>query len=269
MVHSNHGSICSCLGPIIDVQMKRKLLNVEKYMIICTGWYNLNPTLLLGSVYDAIILVRPSCNFRDSTVVKNGIANQVQYYNQLPFNDSYLSALVHLNCANYTSRYQGRLYMSMCKELVDINEQGIMLGFASVFWIIKSYITSLVAEVSQLCYKGLFRSIALGSTHGLSTFLCTFLLSLSPLIVPVGRIALGRILNVLGSSIDSYLELSMSTEFFSHHLISSQVNNNLIKEASYSFKSYPSISPANISIRRVKMNSSPPLVVLYFIGGVE
>jgi hypothetical protein len=52
--------------------------------------------------------------------------------------------------------------MSMSKELADINERGIMLGFASVFWIIKSYITSLVAEVSQLCYKGLFRTIALG-----------------------------------------------------------------------------------------------------------
>ena len=131
-----------------------------------------------------------------------------------------------------------------------------MLGFASVFWIIKSYVTSLVAEVSQLCYKGLFRSIALGSTHGLSTFSCTFLLTLSPLIVPVGRIALGRILNVLGSSIDSYLELSMSTEFFSYHIISLQANNSFIKEASYSNSSYSSIYPAIISIRRVDKNSN-------------
>ena len=125
-----------------------------------------------------------------------------------------------------------------------------------MFWIIKSYITSLVAEVSQLCYKGLFRSIVLGSTHGLSTFSCTFLLTLSPLIVPVGRIALGRILNVLGSSIDSYLELFMSTEFFSYHIISLQVNNSFIKEASYSNSNYSSIYPAIISIRRVEKNSN-------------
>ena len=158
-------------------------MSIEKYMITYTGWYTLNPALLLGSVYDAIILLRPSCNFRDSRVIKNCIADQVQYYNQLPFNDSYLLALVHLCCTNYTSRYYGSLYISLWKELADINEQGIMLGFASVFWIIKSYVTSLVAEVSQLCYKGLFRSIALGSTHGLSTFSCTFLLTLSPLFI--------------------------------------------------------------------------------------
>jgi F-type H+-transporting ATPase subunit beta len=218
-------------------------------MISCTGWYTLNPALLLGSVYDATLLIRPSCSFRDSRVVKNSIANQAQYYNQLPFNDSYLSALAHLCCANYTSRYHGRLYTSMCKELADINERGIVLGFASVFWLIKSYTSSLVAEVSQLCYKGLFRGIALGSTHGLSTFSCTFLLSLSPLIVPVGRVALGRILNVLGSSIDSYLELSMSSEFFSYHLTSLQINYGLLKLASSIRESYSSTCPATILIR--------------------
>jgi F-type H+-transporting ATPase subunit beta len=227
-------------------------------MITFTGWYTLNPALLLGSVYDATLLVRPSCNFRDSRVIKNCIANQAQYYNQLPFNDSYLSALTHLCCANYTSRYHGRLYISLYLELADINERGMMLGFASVFWIIKSYITSLVAEVSQLCYKGLFRRIALGSTHGLSTFSCPFLLSLSPLIVPVGRIALGRILNVLGSSIDSYMELSMSTEFFSHHIISSQVYDAHLKEASSYKNSYSSLCPAIIPFRRIVKTSNPP-----------
>ena len=77
-----------------------------------------------------------------------------------------------------------------------------MLGFASVSLFIKCYASSQVGELSQLCHGGVFRTIALGSTHGLSTHSCTFVLSLSPLIVPVGRIALGRILNVLGSSID-------------------------------------------------------------------
>jgi F0F1-type ATP synthase beta subunit len=33
------------------------------------------------------------------------------------------------------------------------------------------------------------------------------------LIVPVGRIALGRIFNVVGSIIDAYMELSLSSQF--------------------------------------------------------
>jgi len=34
-----HGCICSCLGPVIDVQMKSKMLFKEKYMAHCTFGY--------------------------------------------------------------------------------------------------------------------------------------------------------------------------------------------------------------------------------------
>lgn len=250
MSHSNHGSICSCLGPMIDAQIKSMLFDKEKFIsgYMSLQMTSLNPSCFLGSVYDAAFLIRPSCHFRDSSVINNYTANLTQYYNQLPFNDGYLSALAHLSCTNYTTRYHGRLYISMCKEVADINERSIMLGFASVFWIIKSYVSSLTAEVSQLCYKGLFRRIALGSTHGLSTFSCTFLLSFSPLLVPVGRCTLGRILNVLGSAIDPYIELSISSEFFSHHKISLMTSVQQIKEASTSKESYPPIYPAILSL---------------------
>lgn len=175
-----------------------------------------------------------------SCSINNYTANLTQYYNQLPFNDGYLSALAHLSCTNYTTRYHGRLYISMCKEVADINERSIMLGFASVFWIIKSYVSSLTAEVSQLCYKGLFRRIALGST--------LFHASTNTLLVPVGRCTLGRILNVLGSAIDPYIELSISSEFFSHHKISLMTSVQQIKEASTSKESYPPIYPAILSL---------------------
>jgi hypothetical protein len=97
----------------------------------------------------------------------------------------------------------------------------------------------------KLCQIGLFRTIALGSTHGLSTHSCTFVLSLSPLIVPVGRIALGRILNVLGSSIDRYMELSLSTELFSYHLISTDTSSHK-KLGTGLLESYPVVYPYHI-----------------------
>jgi len=152
--------------------------------------------VFLPSVYDAILVIRPSCHFRDSTVVKNCVSDQAQYYSYLPFNDSYLFALIHLCCSNYSHSYHSSLLGLITSEIMDINERGVVLGFASVFLFVKSYANFFVGELSQLCYGGVFRAIALGSTHGLSTHSCTFLLSLSPLIVPVGRIALGRILNV-------------------------------------------------------------------------
>mmetsp|Transcript_28900 Transcript_28900/g.65363 ORF Transcript_28900/g.65363 Transcript_28900/m.65363 type:complete len:736 (-) Transcript_28900:8-2215(-) len=213
MVFSNHGCVCSCVGPVIDVQMKCKVFYREKFMMT-----QLRPVLsvvrdvFLPSVYDALLVIRPSCNFRDGTVVKNCMANFGQYFVELPFNDSYLFGLIHLIPADYKSTLHS-FYSSMCKEVCDMNTRDIVLGFASVFLFVKSYANFLVAELSQLCYGGVLRAIALGSTDGLCTWRCTFVMGLQPVIVPVGRIALGRIFNVVGSVIDRYMELSLSSQF--------------------------------------------------------
>ena len=120
-------------------------------------------------------------------------------------NDGYLFALIHLIPANYRSTLH-----SFFQEVCDINTKDIILGFAPVFLFIKSYASWLVAELSQLCYKGVLRTIALGSTDGLCTWRVPFVMGFQPVIVPVGRIALGRIFNVVGSIIHRYMELSLS-----------------------------------------------------------
>jgi len=152
--------------------------------------------VFLPSVYDALLVLRPSCNFRDGTVVANCMANFGQYFVELPFHDSYLFGVIHLIPADYRSTLHS-FYSSMCKEVCEINVRDIIFGFV----------------LSQLCYGGVLRAIALGSTDGLCTWRCTFLMVLQPVIVPVGRIALGRILNVVGSAIDRYMDSSLSCLF--------------------------------------------------------
>ena len=164
------------------------------------------------SVYDALFLIRPSCNFRDGRVIKNDTVNFRQYFIELAFNDSYLLALIHLIPANYHLIID-TLYPEISKEVHDINLRDILLGFAAVFLLIKSYASCFVAEASQLCYKALLRTIALGSTEGLCTWRSSILLGLQPLIVPVGTITLGRIFNVVGCIIDPYCEFSLSIQF--------------------------------------------------------
>jgi F-type H+-transporting ATPase subunit beta len=174
-------------------------------------------SVFLPSVYDALLVIRPSCNVRDGTVVKNYMANQAQYFAELPFNDGYLMGLIHLCCADYRSAYHGSFAIP---SIYEPNLGSITLGFASVFLLIKSYANSLVAELSgSHSLQALFRGIALGSTDGLCTFSCAFLLTFGPVIVPVGRIALGRILNVVGSSIDAYIDLPCSSQFCSRYFI--------------------------------------------------
>jgi hypothetical protein len=42
---------------------------------------------------------------------------------------------------------------------------------------------------------------------------------MQPLIVPVGRVVLGRILNVVGSSIDPYVQITVASQFSRYHLV--------------------------------------------------
>ena len=168
--------------------------------------------LFLPSVYDALFLIRPSLNFRDGRVIKNYTANFRQYFIELPFNHGYLFGLIHLIPADYRSTLEHKVLWT-----VIMKADNIILGFAPVFLFMKSYggpsSGSLPCEVSQLCYKGVLRRIALGSTDGMCTWRCRAVVLFQALIVPVGRIALGRIFNVVGSIIDAYMELSFSSQF--------------------------------------------------------
>lgn len=283
MVHSNHGTICSCSGPMIDAQMKCNVFYKEKFMII-----QIRPVLLLvpdvffGSVYDALLLIRPSCNFRDGRVIQNYTTNQAQYFIELPFNDAYVSGLIHLAAANYSSRmsrYHGRIYhhLILAEEVCHINVRDIMLGFAPVFLFMKSYASSLVAELSQLCYKGVFRTIALGGTDGLCTFGCNFFICLQPVIVAVGRIALGRILSPIGTCIDGYICASLSSQFGSYHLISFGLFSESRENVSYpvTFPNHiighlharrifrPTATTAISCWHRMIINTHPPLWIFY------
>ena len=127
-------------------------------------------------------------------------------------NRCYLFGLIHLIPADYRSTLEHKVLWT-----VIMKADNIILGFAPVFLFMKSYggpsSGSLPCEVSQLCYKGVLRRIALGSTDGMCTWRCSAVVVFQGLIVPVGRIALGRIFNVVGSIIDAYMELSFSSQF--------------------------------------------------------
>ena len=168
--------MCSCVGPIIDVQMKLKVFIKEK--LTCKNILYLFDTahvrvrdVFLPSVYDALLILRPSCNFRDGAVIRNVIVNFRSYLSQLPFNDCYLLGLIHV-LPTCPSKYHS-FYKCLSFEAREINTRDIMLGFTSLFLFIKSYANCLIAEINQLCYKGVLRTVTLGSTNGLCTWRCS------------------------------------------------------------------------------------------------
>merc|ERR1712061_557546 len=167
----------------------------------------------LPSVYDALFIIRPACNFRDATVVRNCMVDFGQYFVELPFNDGYLTALIHLMPVQYRSALNSSVWRSLTEELVDISRRDVVLGFASLFLLVKSYGSCLLAEGSQLCYGGVLRGIALATVDALCTWRCRAFFAAQPTIVPTGTITQGRIFNVVGSVIDALADLVISCQF--------------------------------------------------------
>ena len=159
--------------------------------------------VFLPSVYDTLLLTRPLCDFRDGRLINS--SNSTQYLIELAFNDSYLFAMMHLIPADYTERLD-------CLSR-SIAQHDVILPLAALFLLIKSYASIPTLEISQLCYKALLRTIAFSTTQCISTWRCLTLFSLQAVIVPVGRIALGRILNVVGSIIDPHSQVCHSCQF--------------------------------------------------------
>merc|ERR1712050_504956 len=93
------------------------------------------------------------------------------------------------------------------------------ISLSSVFLICREFINLLEVEISQLCFGGLLRGISLGSSEGISCWKVSCYSSYQPLVVPVGRNVLGRLFNVLGSTIDSFIEIG-SGDLFNHKALS-------------------------------------------------
>ena len=95
MLSFNHGSVSSCVGPILDVSLNHNLFCQERYTI---EYFNLE--MFLPSVYDSLLVLKSSSHLRDGTVVRCLYINE--YLTSIPFNDSYLFSFLHLMPVNYS-----------------------------------------------------------------------------------------------------------------------------------------------------------------------
>merc|ERR1712099_170363 len=229
---SNHGYVTSCLGPVVDVQVASALfeLNKEIFKTIQEALtsksgkagmaINVDRDIFYPSVYDSISIQRPSVCFREGITLSNCLSDYRAFMSQITYQESYLLAVSYLVPADYEIEMEapakGVLQEGMIRTGSSIESKeriDIVLGFAALYMLVRSYANSLVAEVSQQMYGGILRCIALGSTEGLSTWKCGIHVNLQPVIVPVGKLALGRILNVLGTSVDSFNDLPTTIAF--------------------------------------------------------
>lgn len=128
-------------------------------------------------------------------------------------------------------------------------------GFVSGFLSIKSYSSFLSSKISQLCYKGILRAVSLGSTDGISTWKCSSLFCLQPVLVPVGRVALGRIFDVMGCSVDPYIDNALSCQSIALVLILLEDVTVSIYSVIHSLRCFNHFFSLNLPIIRPKLIS--------------
>merc|ERR1712050_599014 len=129
------------------------------------------------------------------------------FYERIGESESLLLGLSNLNSMDYTQKRPLALSLSIRNEIDSDSFSQVIRGLASTLILVKTYSNWVVLEVNQICYGGILRTIALGFTEGISSWKVGVFCNFQPLVVPVGRSTLGRLFNVLGSTIDSYLEL--------------------------------------------------------------
>merc|ERR1712187_1036027 len=135
---------------------------------------------------------------------KNKLLSKRIFFNELNKEESLLLGIMACSCLSYTKLKSCDL--SRLRHEITANLQGgSALGLASTLVLIKAYANGLLVEVTQICYGGILRTISLGFTEGISSWKVESLCTLQAMVVPVGRSTLGRIFNVLGSTIDAYI----------------------------------------------------------------
>ena len=83
---------------------------------------------------------------------------------------------------------------------------------AAFYLLLAAHSNTSISEVSQLYFGGIIRAVSLSSNSGVKLYSSAFHLARS-ICVPLGTNMLGRVFNVLGSTLDGHLNITMLSGF--------------------------------------------------------
>ena len=182
-----------------------------------------------------ITISRKSAIFSDSSVVdvmKNS-EKLMDYLDAIAINDSLLMALCEgFDVTNERFSNNSQLILSENDELIGSNNT-LMTSLAALYSVVNDMSTILVSEISQICYKGILRLIALGSSTGISAVGHKVQAIYQPILAPVGRVTLGRLFNVTGSTNDGLMQLSLNCWSYEQSEVNSMKSSKLLQPSNF------------------------------------
>ena len=162
-------------------------------------------------IYDAYMVVRRTCNYRDSTLSKNHPIILLTH-------PSHSSSHSHLHLSHLSPTLMvitpspiTYLHSSILSHTLSSLSHTQRQGLASLFITPKSYLNTHKRELGHLCPSGILRSISLSPTTCLSTWRYHYLSIITSLLVQVGPITLKCLFNAIGTIINPHLELTRSS----------------------------------------------------------
>jgi F-type H+-transporting ATPase subunit beta len=168
----------------------------------------LDPSSGSPSVLDSSLLLRPSSYIRNGVSVSGSKLSALRdFVGYIPACECVMQACIDMMPVAYNSEQtKKRIASIIAREKSYMKMNQISTGLVAAYLCVKSFANWLCVEITQICLGGVFRGISLGCTEGLHTWQVKSLIIWQPVVVPVGRSVLGRLFNVLGSTVDAYTE---------------------------------------------------------------
>ena len=278
------GFVSSCVNPIVDIVVSSSTKKTGGSKLL--NLMGLTNSSFRPGIYDIVLVIRPAVHFREGISLSNTSRHLTKFLACLPQRESLLIALVHVYQLGNSNEIS-EVLREASEESLDLSNNGLIESLSSVFLFVRAYANWCCVEVSQVGFGGKLRGISLGITEGLSSWRVTTYFTYQPLIVPVGRAVLGRLFNVLGSTIDPYLEIAPAM-FYGTGYFSSATKQITDKNRKYSLQgtldlsarrvekdgitlsdmSYVDFSKLNSSAfsNELKSGSLPPISLLMLLG---
>ena len=203
-----HGLVFACVGPIIDVRLASSIGSLASLVAAGLSAASTLPTLfdtacLLGSP----CILKPCCTSRKALGTLSPLGRYGAWLSATPAHSSLLCCWLFLTAFGDLGFRGTASHASHGR--VRTSYDSFKAACVRAMSCAKSATNTVFSECNLLESFGLFRTVALAWTEGLNTLASHASLAFQPTAVPVGLATLGRLVNVVGSAIDPFLDFNV------------------------------------------------------------
>jgi len=205
-----HGLVFASVGPIVDIRLVTNI-NWIAFQVLTLSQCVWQGSMNTASLFDSVYIIKPYCTFREALSINNLFCVKGTWLSMISGHYTLVNSGLIVTCKPHI--LDKERFMESSTWAFVATEPCFLLSCVSIISIIKTAANVLFTEINLLEPFGLFRSVALSWTEGLNTWASFLWLNFQAMVVPVGSSSLGRIINVVGSAIDPFLEWAVFCEF--------------------------------------------------------